>query len=102
MKNAYKSLVGKSKGTDYLELCSVWELVLKEDINKYAVKYVDWIRRLKVWCSRGLCRKRNETGYFLTRWSCIIVLPGLFDMELVNNLQNFSNVLLTELFLTTG
>jgi hypothetical protein len=37
MKNAYKVLVGKSEGTDYLEYCSVWELILKEDIQKYAV-----------------------------------------------------------------
>jgi len=39
MKNAYKGLVGKSKVTDYLEQhCSVWKLILKEDIKKYAVR----------------------------------------------------------------
>jgi hypothetical protein len=37
MKNAYKVSVGKSEGTDYLEHCCVWKLVLKEDVKKYAV-----------------------------------------------------------------
>jgi len=78
------------------------EVNIKRGYKEIRCKYADWISRLKVWCSRGLWRICNEAGYFLTRWSCIIGLPGLFDMELVNNLQKFSNVVLTELFLTTG